>query len=154
MRRKEREITNRDEIEAIIGRSDVCRVAFANDNVPYIVTMNFGYRGGEKQELYFHCANEGRKLEMIRRNNNVCFEMDTDHKLYEGETACDFGMSYSSVVGFGRIFIVSDEAGKKEGLNVLMKHYSGKNDFEFSDSSFHRTTILKLEIDEMTGKKA
>lgn len=154
MRKKDREIAHTDEIESIIGRSDVCRVAFANDNQPYIVTMNFGYRGGVKKELYFHCANEGRKLEMIRRNNNVCFEMDTDHELHESESACDFGMKYSSVVGFGRIFIVTDEPGKKAGLNAIMKHYSGKDDFEFRDTSLHRTTILKLEIDEMTGKKA
>lgn len=154
MRKKEKEVTQIEEIESIIGRSDVCRIAFANDNVPYLVTMNFGYTGGKKRELYFHCANEGRKLEMIRKNNMVCFEMDTDHQLYESETACDFGMKYSSVVGFGRMFIVTDEAGKKDGLNVIMKHYSGKDDFEFRDSSLNRTTILKLVIDEMTGKKA
>jgi nitroimidazol reductase NimA-like FMN-containing flavoprotein (pyridoxamine 5'-phosphate oxidase superfamily) len=154
MRKKEREIRDNREIELIIDRCDVCRVAFANDNIPYLVTMNFGFRSGVKPELFFHCATEGRKLDMIRKNDNVCFEMDTDHQINKSDEACDFGMRYSSVVGFGKIYIITDEAVKKEGLNVIMKHYSGRDDFEFRDSSLNRTTILRLEILEMTGKKA
>ncbi len=71
MRKKEREVADLQEIESIINMSEVCRLAFADMNVPYIVTMNFGYSGGDKKHLYFHCATEGRKLEMIRKNNYV-----------------------------------------------------------------------------------
>ncbi len=92
MRKKEREVTDIDEIESIISRSDVCRIAFADKDVPYIVTMNFGYTHGKPGSLYFHCANEGRKLEMIRKNNYVCFELDTDHEIKTGKHACDYGM--------------------------------------------------------------
>lgn len=154
MRKKEREITGLDEIESVINRCNVCRFALSNDDMPYIVAMNFGYRRGEKMELFFHCANEGRKLDMIRKNNNVCFEMDTDHKIYESETACDFGMNYTSVVGFGKIYIITDEPGKKEGLNVIMKHYSGRDASEYKETSLTRTTILRLEISSLSGKKA
>jgi nitroimidazol reductase NimA-like FMN-containing flavoprotein (pyridoxamine 5'-phosphate oxidase superfamily) len=153
MRRKEKEISGLADIEAIFSRCDVCRIALANDDLPYIVTLNFGYRHGEKMELFFHCANEGRKLDMIRKNNNVCFAMDTGHELYKGDVACDFGMKYRSVLGFGKIFIVTGEEGKKEGLNVIMKHYSGRSDHEFKASSLSRTTILRLEISSMTGKE-
>jgi len=154
MRRKEREITDIDEISSIISCSDVCRIALSDNNIPYIVTMNFGYAGGAEKKLFFHCAKEGKKLEIIRKNKLVCFEIDTDHQLYKGEKACDFGMSYRSVVGWGNIEIITDEEEKKRGLDYIMSHYSDRVDFSYEKSVFDRTIILRLEISEMKGKKA
>jgi uncharacterized protein len=153
MRRKEREITGIDEIEAIISRCDVCRIALADDNLPYIVTMNFGYSGGADKKLFFHSAGDGRKIDMIRKNNYVCFEMDTDHYLKKGRKACDFSMKYSSVVGWGDIFIVNDDEEKREGLNSIMKHYTSRTEFTYKQDVFNKTTLLKLAIKTMTGKK-
>jgi hypothetical protein len=153
MRKKEREITGIDEIEAIIARSDVCRIALADNNIPYIVTMNFGYSGGIEKKLYFHCAKEGQKLEMIRKNNYVCFEFDTDHNLYQGEIACDYGMRYKSVVGWGNIEIITDGEEKRQGLNHLMSHYSGKTDFSYEKGILDKMLLLRLNIIKMTGKK-
>jgi uncharacterized protein len=153
MRKKDKEITDIKQIESIIYRADVCRVAFANDNIPYIVTMNFGYTGGDRQKLFFHCANEGKKLIMIRNNNYVCFEIDTDHEVIKGEIGCDWTMKYSSVVGYGKITIVTDENEKKKGLDHIMTHYGGKGDYCYDEKVLLRTTVLKLEISEMTGKK-
>ncbi len=153
MRRKEREVSDTESIEIIISKSDVCRVAFADNNTPYLVTMNFGYSGGDKPCLWFHCANEGRKLEMIKKNNYVCFEMDTDHILYGGEKGCDWGMKYSSVVGYGNISVVRDPVLRKNGLDCIMKHYGGDQNFTYEEKVMARTTILKLDITEMTGKK-
>jgi hypothetical protein len=153
MRRKEREITGIDEIEAIISRCDVCRIALADDNIPYIVTMNFGYSGGEDKKLFFHSAGEGRKIDMIRRNNHVCFEMDTDHALKSGTKACDFSMKYSSIVGWGDIFFVNENEEKRIGLNSIMRHYSNQTEFTYKQTVFKKTTILKLVIKTMTGKK-
>jgi nitroimidazol reductase NimA-like FMN-containing flavoprotein (pyridoxamine 5'-phosphate oxidase superfamily) len=154
MRKKEKEVTDIHGIELIIQRSDVCRLAFADMNEPYIVTMNFGYSGGEKKRLYFHCAREGRKIEMIRKNNRVCFEMDTDHSMKPGKQACDYGWKYSSVVGYGYISIVADREEKIEGLNYIMSHYAGNKSFAYKHNVLERTTILRLEITEMTGKKS
>jgi len=153
MRKKEREIKDISEIEDVISSSDVCRIAFANDNVPYIVTMNFGYSGGDNKKLYFHCAREGKKLEMIKKNNYVCFEFDTDHDLHEGKTACGFGMSYRSVVGWGKIEIITDDEGKKQGLNHLMSHYSDRDDFSYEKEILDKTIVLRLDIAGMRGKK-
>jgi uncharacterized protein len=152
MRRKEREITDKQELETIINKCDVCRVAFADANVPYIVTMNFGY-SGENGKIYFHSAGEGRKIDMILKNNYVCFELDTNHVLHEGSKACDFGMSYSSVVGYGYITIVSDPAERISGLNQIMSHYTGKSGFSYNQSVLERTMVLRLDISGMTGKK-
>ena len=153
MRKKEREITDINEMESIISRADVCHLAFAVDDTPYIVTMNFGYTGGERRYLFFHCATEGRKLDMIRKNNRVCFELETDHEVYSGDKGCDWGMKYSSVVGYGRIFIATDEKERKEGLDNILAHYGGSRNYSYDEKVLQQTTILRLEISEMTGKR-
>jgi uncharacterized protein len=152
MRKKEREITDIIEIESIIKESDVCRIGLADGNIPYIVTMNFGYSGGKEKYFFFHCAKEGRKLDMIRKNNYVCFELDTGHGLKAGKQACDFSMGYRSVVGFGNISIVVDEKEKITGLKQIMAHYTDRKDLTFRPGSISSTTVLKLNIKEMTGK--
>ncbi len=154
MRRKEKEITGIAEMEAIIARADICRIALAGKDIPYIVPMNFGYTGGADRKLYFHCANEGRKIDMIRMNNNVCFELDTDHEVMDGEAACDFGSRYASVIGWGKIFIITGDEEKREGLNSIMRHYSERSAFSFNPDVLERTTVLRLDITEMTGKKS
>ncbi len=153
MRRKEKEITGIAEMEAIITRADVCRIALADKDIPYIVPLNFGYTGGHNRKLYFHCANEGRKIDMIRKNNYVCFELDTDHEITEGTAACDFSSGYSSVIGWGKIFIITGDEEKREGLNLIMRHYSKRSGFSFNPEVLEKTTVLRLDITEMTGKK-
>jgi nitroimidazol reductase NimA-like FMN-containing flavoprotein (pyridoxamine 5'-phosphate oxidase superfamily) len=153
MRKKEREVSDLFELETIISRSDVCRIAFADKDTPYIVTMNFGYVPGKYGILYFHCANEGRKLEMIKKNNYVCFEMDTDHEIIKGEKACDYGMKYSSVIGYGTISVIDNPEEKINGLNRIMAHYTGRDEFTYKPETLARTTILRLEISSITCKR-
>lgn len=153
MRRKERQITGIEEIESVISRAEVCRVAFADLNTPYIVTMNFGYRGGSKPHFFFHCAPSGRKLDMLEKNNHVCFELDTDHELYKGERGCDWGMNYSSVVGYGHLNIVVDDNEKRRGLDEIMNHYQGSGEYSYDEQLLAGTTVLRLDIEEMTGKR-
>ena len=153
MRRKDREITNITEIESIISIADVCRVAMDDSGIPYIVTMNFGYSGGAQRCFYFHCALEGRKLEMIRKNSFVCFELDIDHRKIEGEEACDFSMDYRSVVGWGNMVIISENEEKRRGLDTILHHYTGRTDFTYHPGTYNRILVLRLEISEMTGKK-
>jgi nitroimidazol reductase NimA-like FMN-containing flavoprotein (pyridoxamine 5'-phosphate oxidase superfamily) len=154
MRRKDREISDQSLIEAVISQSDVCHIAFADSNTPYIVTMNFGYSGSEKPGLYFHCAPEGRKLEMMRKNNRVCFQMDTDHRLTKGEKGCDWGMKYKSVVGYGILSVVGNDEDRKKGLNLIMDQYGGSGKYNYDPKVFSRTIILYLEITEITAKQA
>jgi len=153
MRRSERELSDIGVIEEIIGKADVCRIALAINNIPYIVTMNFGYSGGENPSIFFHCANEGRKLEIIRKNKYVCFEMDIDHQIFRGTMGCDWGMKYRSVVGYGNISIITEKEAKKTGLDCIMKHYGGENEYIYDERVFANTTVLRLDIKEMTGKK-
>lgn len=152
MRRADREIPEITLIEEIIQKADVCRVALANENIPYIVTMNFGYNPAPEQKLFFHCANVGRKLDMIRKNNYVCFEMDTDHEIYGGEKGCDWGMKFRSVVGFGIISIVTEREAKIQGFNCIMTHYGGEKEYTYDEKVLSRTTVLQLDINEISGK--
>ena len=153
MRRADREISDINQIEEIIHKADVCRIALANDNYPYIVTLNFGYINEPEMRFYFHCAREGKKLEMIARNNHVCFEMDTDHLIYNGKKGCDWGMHFSSVVGYGNITIVTEISEKTSGMNCIMKHYGGEGEYLYDEKVFENTTIMRLNILEITGKK-
>ena len=158
MRRSDREISGIQEIEEIIMNADVCRIALARDNIPYIVTMNFGYTNDPEQILFFHCANEGRKLEMIRKNKLVCFEMDIDHKIYvrpgkDGRKGCNWGMKYRSVVGYGNISIITETEAKKTGLDFIMRHYGDENEYVYDEKVRANTTVLRLDIIEITGKK-
>ena len=153
MRRNEREISEIQEIEDIISKAEVCRIALADNNMPYIVALNFGYSKEPGNKLFFHCASEGKKLAMIRKNNFVCFQMDIEHKLYSGSKGCDWGMKYRSVVGFGTITEVKGSRERKAGLDCIMSHYGGSGEYSYDDHVLSRTTILCLEIKEMTGKK-
>ena len=153
MRRSDRDVIDIKEIESVIEKVDVCRIAISNDNIPYIVTMNFGYIHGDTSKIYFHCASEGRKLEMLKKNNYVCFQMDGDHKLKTGESACDFGMGYCSIIGYGSVFVVADEHERNVGMDLIMKRYTQKTEFIYNKEVFKRTTILRLDISEMSCKK-
>ena len=158
MRRNNREVSDFEVIEEIIKKADVCRIALATENIPYLVTMNFGYTNDQDQLLFFHCANEGRKLEMIRRNKYVCFEMDIEHQIFirpgnDDRKGCNWGMKYRSVVGYGNISIITEKEAKKTGLDCIMKHYGDENEYIYDEKALEQTTILRLQILEMTGKK-
>jgi nitroimidazol reductase NimA-like FMN-containing flavoprotein (pyridoxamine 5'-phosphate oxidase superfamily) len=152
MRRNDRKVNDQSEIEEIIKKADVCRLAMIDDNKPYLVTLNFGYQSGNPAYLYFHCANEGRKLDIIEKNNLVCFEMDVDHELTETKKACGYSMSFKSIVGYGKISKVKTNEEKIKGLDFIMKQYSDRTGFTYEDKMLEMTTILKLEIETLTCK--
>ena len=151
MRKKEREIRDKSGIESIIKRATVCRIALSEDNVPYVVPLNFGYKDNF---LYFHSAKEGRKIDMIRKNNTVCFEIDIDSKLIEAERPCDWSTEYYSIIGFGEAFLVEDLEEKREALDIIMEHYSGKSSFEYPEKIINNLAVIKVRIESMTGKKS
>ena len=154
MRRPDREITHIPDILAVIDRCDVCRLGLSQDDRPYIVPMNFGYEyAGGRLTLYFHCAQEGMKLDILRANPSACFEMDVAHKLREGFQPCEYGMSYESVIGFGRISVCDDRLEKEKGLRLLMKQYVPGRIFTFTGRQLASVAVLKLSAESFTGKK-
>ena len=150
MRKKEREITDPGEIESIIRKAQVCRVAFVDRNEPYIVPVCFGY---EKGALYVHGALAGRKIDVLKKNNRVCFEMDADVEIRSAEKACKFSLKYRSVIGTGKARFLDKDEEKARALNVIMRHYSDR-DFTFSKPDLDSVLVWKIEIDSLSGKKA
>jgi hypothetical protein len=143
-----RTITDTATIESIIRTAFVCRIALSDDGQPYVVPVCFGY---QDNALYFHSAPRGRKLEILRRNDAVCCEFDVDQQIVRGEDACAWDMRYRSVVGFGRASFVEDPGEKKRALDLIVAHYGGEPR-AYPETTLVRTTIVKVEIDHMTGK--
>ena len=151
MRRKDREIIDFHEMIDIMKKCDSCIVAMNDGDFPYVVPMNFGLEvQGEQVFLYFHCAMEGKKLDLLKKDNRVTFEMDCDHNfiLYEERMSCTMG--YSSVIGHGTIDKVADE-DKYDALKILMRQYHAE-DFKFNTDMMKVTTVLRLTVTDMKGK--
>lgn len=150
MRKKEQEITDRSEIDSIIRRSKICRLGLCDVDKPYIIPVNFGYINNT---LFVHSATEGKKIDIIRNNPNVCFEFDLEPELLEADKACNWSIKYKSVIGFGKAYLIEDQEEKIHGLNVLMSQYSNKS-FNFSKEPVSKTAIIRIEIESMTGKQS
>lgn len=152
MRRKDREITDFNEMIKIIKKCDVCRIALNDEGFPYIVPLNFGLDvQGDQVYLYFHCATAGKKLDLIKKDNRATFEMDCDHNfiLYEERMSCTMG--YASVIGHGLIEEVADE-DKYDALKILMRQYHAE-DFKFNTDMIKVTTVLRMKVTDMIGKR-
>ena len=152
MRRNDREIKEFAEIIKIMEKCDVCRIALNDDGYPYILPLNFGMEiEGERLTLYFHGANEGKKYELIKQDNRASFEMDCSHRLIADRDACKCTMKYESVIGRGRMEIVPAEE-KEKALRILMRQYHEEG-FPFRKEVVERTTIMKLMVEQASGKK-
>lgn len=151
MRRSDKEIIDRKIISDIIRKCQVCRIALAKEDKPYIVPVSFGYDG---ESLYFHSAREGQKINYINANSKVCFEFEYGVQLVSNEiNACKWTFSFQSVIGEGKIIELITEAEKIEGLNEIMKHYSGK-EWSFSKNSLDQVRVWKIIIESISGKQS
>lgn len=148
MRRSDRQITDREAIDSIIGRSSVCRLGMSDNGQPYIVPLSFGYDG---RFLYVHAAVDGRKVDILKRNNRVCFEFDRLEEVTSSEQACNWSMRYESVIGFGVAEKVEAADAKKAALNCIMRQYSS-SDWTFTEQSVSATAVYCISIEEITGK--
>lgn len=154
MRRKDKEITAKNEIEDILANSMVGRLGTCANGVPYITPMNFTY-DKEASKIYLHCANEGRKIENIRANQNVCFEVEEVTNVLVKQPTCASSVVYRSVILFGNITILTDPHAKNEALQKLADKYAPQNPkAPFTDAMLNKTNVLEIEIKEMTAKRS
>jgi hypothetical protein len=124
MRKKDKEITDTELIEAVIQRCVVCRIGLSDNGIPYVVPVCFGYRD---RTVFIHCAAEGRKIDIIRRNDEVCVEFDGDYELIRHDTACGWGMRYRSVIARGKASLIETPEEKRWALDAIMAHYADKS---------------------------
>lgn len=152
MRRTDREITAFPELIEIMEKCDVCRLALHDEPYPYILPLNFGMTvNGTQVTLYFHGATEGKKYDLIAKNPNACFEMDCGHQLITKQKTGSCTMAYESVIGQGKVEIVPGEE-KLDALTEIMRHYH-RETFAFNRNVIPQTTVFKLVVTAMTGKR-
>jgi len=151
MRRKDKEIIDGELISKIINNAQVCRLALAKDNIPYIVPVSFGYDGGA---IYFHTAKEGKKIDYITANNAVRLEFEYGVQLMPNESnPCKWTFSFQSVIGNGKIYELIKESEKIEGLNQIMEKYSGKK-WDFREIKIDNIRVWKIIIETISGKQS
>lgn len=156
MRRKDRETKDPENIRQVLERCKVCRLGMIADGKPYIVPMNMGFDyDGDKLVIYFHCAREGKKLDLLRENAQVGFEMDKEIALEEGSTPCQYSYHFMSIIGSGQAELVEDETEKAKALAKIMKHQTGKDfdDFEKNPKLSRAVTIIKVTAKEYSCKQ-
>lgn len=154
MRRTDLAVTDPTRIDKIIQSCDCCRLAFADGKHPYIVPLSFGYcREDGIPTFFFHGAAVGRKVDLVRSLAYAGFELDTGGQINSSEKACDFSVRYQSIVGEGELKELTEPAEKVAALQVIMKHYSDKDDWEFPEAVLSKTFIFQLTVKEMSARQ-
>jgi uncharacterized protein len=153
MRRKDRELTSKEELLSILEEADVCRIAIQTGKAPYIVPLNYGYSWVDRLVIYFHSAGEGRKIDLMQKNGTVGFEIDTAHELVQDAQACNWGMKYKSIIGTGNVVFIEDEKEKALTLQAIMKKYGFPGHPEFNGPMLQKTKVYKLIVEEISGKQ-
>ena len=150
--KRERQVTDPQQILEILDKAKVMHLGLCENNEPYVVPMNYGYTmEAGKLVMYLHSAIRGKKLDMIRENPNVFFEMNCDLIPFEGPVPCRYGLSYSSLMGQGQARIVEDPEEKQEAMTILMKTQSGK-DFSFNEKLVSSVSVIRIDVTEYTAK--
>ncbi len=150
--RRELEITDINEIIKILDNSLIAHIGMVDGDEPYVVPMNYGYTMNDgKLTIYLHGARKGRKIDIMKANPKVFFEMECDIQPFEGEVACKYGMAYSSLMGKGKAVIVEDVEEKKFGMSAVMKTQTGK-DFTFEDKMVSFVNIIRIDVSDYTAK--
>ena len=145
-------VTDPEQIRHILDSGKVLHLGLAVDNEPYVVPMNYGHTFEEgKLTLYLHSALRGKKLDMMRANPNVFFEIDCDHMPFEGTLPCQYGMVYSSLMGRGTATLVEDPEAKMQAMSILMKTQTGR-DFTFNERLVSIVAVIRIDAEEYTAK--
>ena len=154
MRRKDREVTDREEIAAMIAGMDTIRIAMNAGDGPYIVPLSFGIEEVDDGFVfYMHSAISGRKIELIGLSPCVGFELDSANGLVAGSEACEFSMRYQSVIGTGIARVITDGKEKLHGMRKIMEHYTSRYDWDILETVLSHTAIIRLDAVRISAKR-
>ncbi len=153
MRRRDKEVANYTEVEELLSRALVGRLGTCFNNIPYITPVNYIY---DRNKIYFHSAHEGRKIENIKHNQQVCFEIDEFISIIPGmRMPCGSRTKYKSVIVFGDIRTVVDIDEKTVALNKLIEKYAPEAPrLPHSSDAANRTNVLAIDVKEITAKQS
>ncbi|NLY09438.1 MAG: pyridoxamine 5'-phosphate oxidase family protein [Tissierellia bacterium] len=154
MRRKDREIKDFNNMLEILSACDCCRLGLIDNGLAYIVPLNFGYKETNgRLELFFHGAAEGKKIELIKAQNTVSFEMDRKHQLLVGESPCSYSYLYQSIMGEGEIKLLNDFEEKTQGMDVIMSRFSDEQSWEYPRGMIEKMEVIKLAVTKWSCKE-
>lgn len=154
MRRKDREIADIQEIAGILDLCKTCHLAMVDDGRAYVVPLSFAYElDGGQLTLYFHSASEGRKLDILRKNSAVCFEMCVEGEpIFAAKNPCNSGYYFSSVHGFGEVQFVVNPGEKCAALSLIMQHQAGIS-VKITEAQAASVCVYKIVTSDFTGKR-
>ena len=162
MNRREREVRTQEELFEILDQCKLCRLAMHDGEDIYIVPINFGYQVIESDDptteglrLWFHGAKKGQKLDLLRKNPKVGFEMDCNIQLIESHSVCSFSYTYMSLVGRGSVTMVADDdyETKHMALKYIFEHQAKKQFPRLPESKLENITAYYVDVEDITGKK-
>lgn len=156
MRRKDREITGRENIEPILEACKTCRLAMTGtDGWPYVIPLNFGYTWDEDGlTLYFHGGVKGKKIDALKADPRVCFELDREDGLTSGgETACRYSYAFSSIVGYGKVEFAQTNEEKRHGFDVIMQHQTGRGGWTYADAALSVVEVFRVKADSFEASR-
>jgi len=154
LRRGDKAITDVAELHRILDEASVLRLAMVDEGRPYVVPLNFAREG---DTLWMHCAAAGRKLKCLRRDSGVCVEVDHLFAIVEGsdsDPCSGWTTRFESVIGFGTAEIVGDEQDRIRGLLTIMRKFSGRGEWAFSEEMLGKTAVLRVRLQSLTGKRS
>ncbi len=153
MRRKDREIKDIEEMIKILDKCKTAHIAMVDKGMPYVVPLSYGYELKDGQlTLYFHSAKEGRKLDVLKENPNVCFEISCEGEAIHAEVPCNSGYYYSCIIGNGQAVFVEETAEKCEGLAVMFRRQTGRK-VTFTKEQAETVCVFKVVSDDFCGKQ-
>lgn len=144
-------IQDQQQIEEILSRAKFLRLALSDSDIPHIIPMAFGYKNNS---IYLHSSQKGEKIDILKKNPRICFEADIDADIVTTDDICTYNVRYRSVIGYGQAKFLEDYSEKVEGLTILSEHYEKKGPFEFREEKVNRLSVIKIEIQGMTGKES
>ncbi|MBV7390090.1 MULTISPECIES: pyridoxamine 5'-phosphate oxidase family protein [Enterococcus] len=156
MKKKKRQVTDLETIKEFVAETQVARLAFFDEEYPYIVPVNFAEKWQEDQLiLYIHGAKDGKKIDLIKKNPKVAIEMDGKHELIAtGRNAAGYSYAYQSLIGFGEVEIIEELAEKRQALEDLMAHAAPMAEYdEIPEKMIKITGILKITLNSYTMKQ-
>ena len=154
MRQLKKKITDPAVIDRLLDAAPVGRLATVGpDGWPMVKPLNFAHRDGR---IYFHCAREGEKLDHIRRDPRVCFEVDLPLAYVRGtqENPCRSSYLYRSAILLGRAHPVEDGAEPRLGLDLLMSKYQPEGGYgDYLAEKLALTAVVRIDIESVSGKE-
>lgn len=153
MRRKDREVAGAEGIRKILDSCKTACVSMVDGDTPYVVPLSYGYDLEDgRLVLYFHCAKQGRKVDVLKKNPKVCFAVFHEGEPVHADTPCNSGYYFSSVIGNGTAEFIENPEEQQYALRAMFAHQTGE-DVEFTEQQAAAVHVFKIVSHDFTGKR-